>query len=655
MTETNEQYEFGVEVPQLMSMFINSVYSSKDMFLREAISNASDALTKFFDLKTKFDEAGLITHMYGDLKIEIIPDFENNTLIIRDNGIGMTKDDLRNFLGNIAASGTAKFREALNKKEDVEALIGQFGLGFYSLFLVASQVDVITKNPRDCAYLWSSTGQTGYTIKETEVDAGFLHGTTIYLRLKEGEEEFLKTDKLIELIKKHSMYIQYPIYVETEVTKKTEETKEGEKEDDEVKEVKEDDKETEEKKVEETKVKEMKKVNTSDVHVWKKKVQDVSKEDLQKFYTHISKDCNEFLAVESFHFEGIVDVKLLLFIPKKQPMNFFEKPAEKARNIKIYNNNVFITDELTREIVPEWMDFVYGAVTSSDFSLNISREFLQGKTALNILKKKMPKCIATLIKNAMVKNSEAITSEFGKNIKQAVQATKDGVQEDFAKFLRYPTNQDKKLISLDEYLSKVDESEKVIYYLTGLNQKDVENSIYLDAYKDKTVLLMSEVHDEIMLQGFKEYKGMSLQNISSEPKDNKDAEVEEEFKEFVKKIEEILNEKIEKVVVSRRYKSLPATLLTSQFACSNTMESILKINSMAENNLLYQMALKAKKILEINPENEFIQSIKKEFDAGNEDKFKELVLFLHKATIIGCGYPSDDNTGFIRKLFELVK
>ncbi|OQS55291.1 HSP90 [Ecytonucleospora hepatopenaei] len=658
-TNKNEEtFEFGVEVPQLMSMFINSVYSSKDMFLREAVSNASDAITKFVGIKSELDGEGYSTHMYSDLKIEIIPDKENKTLIIRDNGIGMTKDDLKNFLGNIAASGTAKFREALaTNKESVESLIGQFGLGFYSLFLVAEQVDLISKNPRDKAYFWSSKGQTGYSIKEYEEDLSFSHGTSIFLRLKEGEEAYLSSEKLIELVKKHSMYIKYPIFVESEVKVKKEAKKENKDEVEEVKEENENKDNKEEKKdveeVEET-VKEMKVVNNSEVNVWKKKVSEVSKEDLQKFYTHISGDTNEFLAVESFQFQGLVEVKLLLFIPSKQRMNFFIKQEEKAKNIKIYNNNVFITDSLPRDVVPEWMDFMYGAVTSSDFSLNISREFLQGKTALKILKSKLPKSIASMIKECMKdeKKAETITAEFAKNIKMAVQTTTDNTQEEFAKFLRYYTNQEKKLIGLDEYMNLIGEEEKQILYLTALNQKDIENSIFLDAYKDKHVLLMTDASDEIMMQGFKQYKGMDLQNISVE---NSGAEEPmPEFDEFKKKIAEVLKEKVEKVVVSKRYKSLPATLLTQKFGYSSTMESIIKFNSNVENNMMYQMMLGMKKVLEVNPENEFIQKIKAEFDAGNEEKTVELINFMYQATVVGCGYPSDNTTGFIRKLFELI-
>lgn len=656
--ESREEYEFGVEVPQFMSMFINSVYSSKDLFLREAISNASDALTKFFDQKAFFDKDGYTTDMYSDLKIEIIPDKDNKTLIIKDNGIGMTKDDLKNYLGNIASSGTAKFKELTVQKgiyQNVDDLIGQFGLGFYSLFLVAKHVDVVTKNPRDHAYLWSSDGECGYSIKDYDYDGN--HGTTIYLRLEDGEDAFLNSNKLMELVKKHSMYIKYPIGVETEVEQKKETTGNAVVEEVNDKEGTVNDKEKTVKKF----TKEMKIVN-SRIQVWKKKVADVPEEDLKKFYKQISGDYDDYMAVESFHYEGVVELKILLFIPKKQRMNLFEKQSEKAKNFKIYNNNVFIADELSREIVPEWMGFVYGAIISPDLSLNISREFLQGQAALKILKAKLPKCINQMIKKKSTTDKEQFkrfTNEFSKNIKLAVKDVGESLQNTYANFLKYPTNQSKDHISLGEYCNQLAATEKQILYLTGLSQKDVETSIYLDGYKDRHVLLMSDPIDEIMLQSFKKYNDLPFQSISAEGVLNKKGceetqEENEEFKTFAEKIQEILKEQVEKVVISKRFKDIPASILTTKFSCSSTFESILRANATAENNMMVQMMLNSKNIFEINPDNAFVQEIKDEFDNGNMDKVTEYIKFLHQAISVGCGFALDNKTDFIRTMFKIV-
>ncbi|CAG2100734.1 unnamed protein product [Medioppia subpectinata] len=531
---------FGVEVPQLMSMFVNSVYSSKDLFLREAISNASDAITKMYESKASLDADGYKT-------IEVIPDVKNNCLIIRDNGIGMTKEDLKNYLGSIAASGTGKFRELMNStnKQKMEDLIGQFGLGFYSLFLVADRVDVITKNPRDSSYLWTS--------EEYEFDG--LHGTSIVLHLKEGEGEFLKTDVLTKLIKKHSMYIRYPIALhvekEIEVAEEEEKPKVDEEEEapnndnqPEVTEVKED---AEVKKTKK-KITEMQIIN-SDISVWKKKAK----------------------------------------------MSFFEKPTEKATNFKIYNNNVFITDSLPRDIVPEWMSFVVGAVTSSDFSLNISREFLQ------------------------------------------VRETSDNIQKTFAQFLMYPTNKDSKLTSLDGYCKQIDESDKQILYLTGLNQKDVENSLYLDAFKDRTVLLMSDASDEIMLQGFKNYNGLTFQNISAEGVDMVSSDVDTTFDEFGEYCQKLLENSTEKVIFSKRFQTVPASILTTKHSHSSTMEAIMRSHPNAENDLMMQMMLKSKKIFEMNSGNIFVNNLKALYDEKKLKKVDEYVKFLYDATAVGCG------------------
>ncbi|ORD93773.1 HSP82 [Enterospora canceri] len=645
-----EKHEFGVEVPQLMSMFINSVYSSKDLFLREAVSNASDACKKLFDSKAQFDKEGYETVAYNALKIEIVPDKDNRTLVIRDNGIGMTKDDLRNYLGSIAASGTALFREMQNKAgAQVDDLIGQFGLGFYSLFLVAQRVDVVTKSPRDSAYVWSSDGSSGYTIEECDSFDG-KHGTAIYLRLKDGEDEFLDSNRLIELVKKHSMYIRYPIAVECEKKPEKKEKENGDVE--EVEEVKD--------KVDEIKEKEMKIAN-SDVEVWNKKISDIPEEDLKKFYKQISGDYDDYLAAESFHLEGIVGVKVLLFIPKRQRMNFFQKQDEKARNIQIYNSSVFITDVLPRDVVPEWMGFVVGAVSSSDFSLNISREFLQGKTALKILRTRLPKCIATMIKNLSQENFDKFVVEFSRNLKLAVKDTTDQVQTSFAQFLRYPTNQNpSEKISLNEYCNRIGKEEKQILVQTALTQKEAETSIYLDGFKDRTVLLMGDPFDEIMLQGYRSHNGLEFQNIAKEGvlgEDGTETKAEEfdGYADFSKEIVRILEKQVEKVIVSKRFKGVPASILITKYGYTPTMETILKANSSTEHNMMLQMLDGQKKIVEINPENRFIQKIKGEFDKKNATKVEEYVRFLWQSTAIGCGFPVEDKNGFIRTMYELME
>ena len=645
---TEEKYEFEAEVPQVMSIIINSVYSSKELFLRELVSNASDALSKMMSQKQSFDDAGYATQPICSYKIQIIPDNVNKTLTIKDNGIGMTKADLINYLGSIASSGTKKFREALDKSKgnaNVDALIGQFGLGFYASFLVAEKVDVITKNPKDEGYIWSSTGNNSYTISKFDVAE---HGTSIILKLKEGEEEYLKAERLTDLIKKHSLYIKYPIAL---LTLKEEETKEKEGEiEGEVEEIKEEKEEVKEDSVMQEQI-----IN-SEIPVWTKKVEEIPEADLKKFYKSISNDYDDYAAVQSWHFEGMMDLKILLFIPKRAKMNFFEKQQDKNTNIKVFNSNVFVTDDLGKDVVPDWMNFVVGAVSSSDFPMNISREFLQGKAAINLLKTKLPKCVSEMIKK-LEKDESAYSNfykEFSSNIKLAVRHYTDSQQETFAKFLRYPTNKDTKLISLDEYLALLGENDKQILILTGLNKKEVETSLYLEGFSDRNVLLMHEAIDEIMLQGLKTYKNIPFQMISAEGVESSTASEENAeytpFKDFIK---EMLKDKVERVEISRRFVGVPATLLTTKYANSSAMENIIKSHPGSESNPMLMMMMQSKKIFEINIDNVIIKLIKGYFDENKMDKVNKYVNFLFNSSLVGCGFALEDKSAFIKDLYSI--
>lgn len=659
--ENVETFNFQAEVPQVMSLIINSVYSSKEMFLRELISNSSDAISKIIAKKSEFEDQGYSIDHSGSFKITVIPDKKNNTLTIKDNGIGMTKADLISFLGSIATSGTQKFKSFLSNKNDktnLDSLIGQFGLGFYSGFLVADKIDVITKHPMDEGYIWSSKcGESAFNVAKFNV-GDINHGTSVILHLKEGEHEYLESGKLISLIKKHSFYIKYPVsvMVEKEVKKEEEKVKEIEGEEN-VEEVKEDGENPKEE-VKETYMEEQK-VN-SEVSVWGQKLDKIPEEDLKKFYKSISNDYDDYLAVQSWHYEGVIDLKILLFIPKKAKLGFFETDKDKNKNIKVFNSNVFVTDDLGKNVVPDWMNFIVGAVSSSDFPMNISREFLQGKSIMNLLKSKLPKCIAEMIRKLQNDKEKFDTfyREFAQYIKLAVRHYSDNEQEEFSKFLRYPTNKDTKtLISLDEYLEKIPENSKQILYLTGLNKQDVENSLYLEGFKDKLVLLMSESVDEFMLQGFKNYKGLELQNISMEGAESNEPLSEEqikEFSEFTEKIKTILSDKIEKVVISNRFADVVSTILVPKYGASATLEAILKAQPGADNNPMFQMMFKGKKILEINIDNPVVQRIKSLFDRGEEEDFTNYVKFLYSYALIGAGYNLEDKFAFIKSLNSIL-
>lgn len=656
-----ETFNFEAEVPQIMSLIINSVYSSKEMFLRELISNASDAISKVKTRKNELESSGYTTCPMAGYRIQVIPDKVNGTLTIKDNGIGMTKTELISFLGSIASSGTKKFKELLssqNQRSDLENLIGQFGLGFYSAFLVAERVDVVTKSPMDDCYVWTSTGGASYSIAKK--DGVEEHGTTVILTLKAGEKEFLESSRLIGLIKKHSMYIKYPIAVFVEVE---EERKEEGKEEGDVEEVKE---ETEEAQIEEEDKKKKVKivvqeqvVNTA-VSIWSRKLEEIPEDELKAFYQSLSKDYDTYSAVQTWHFEGMVDLKIILFIPKKCLFNMFETKAEKSKGISVFNSNVFVTDELPKEIVPDWMSMVVGAVSSCDFPMNISREFLQGKAVMNLLKSKLPKCIAEMIKKLEGDSEKYKTfyNEFSANIKMAVRMTSDSLQETYAKFLRYATNQDKGTeISLDEYLEKIGENQKQILVITGLTKKEVETSLCLEAFKDRLVLLMPEGADEIMLQGLRKYKDLDLQNVSVEGVDSVvpvSEEVKKDYEPFVEKVKGLMNDKIERVELSNRFATVPACILAMKYGHSSTMENMIKAQVGFEKNPMMAFMLKGKKIFELNIESPVIKQLKTMFDAGENEKFEKYVRFLYNAALVGSGYSLDDKAAFIGDLYSIL-
>lgn len=660
MTDKVETFKFEAEVDQVMSLIINSVYSSKEMFLRELISNASDAISKLVASKKEFDDKGYDTEFITKCKITMIPDKVNKTLTIQDTGIGMTKAELITFLGKVASSGTRDYKsilQAKNDKQNLDNLIGQFGLGFYSGFLVADKIDVITKSPTDEGYIWTSKcGQTSYEI--AKYDTGDMkHGTSVVLHLKEGEYEYLDSTRLINLFKKHSQFVTYrvAIMVEKEVEEEKEEVTEIDGEATDTTEAK----DTAEAKKAKKVIIEEQTIN-ADVSVWNQKLDKIPEEDLKKFYKSISNDYDDYLAVKTWHYEGKYDMKLILFIPKRPKMNFFEQQKDKSNNLKIFNANVFVTDELSKSVVPDWMNFVVGAVSSSNFPMNISREFLQGCGTINFLKGKLPKCIAEMIET-LVYDEEAYNkfySDYSQNIKLAVRDHTGPEYERFLGLLRYPTNRNpEKLISLAEAKEELDKSQsKQLLYLTGLNKTDVTTSLYLEAFKDKLVLLMSEPVDEIMLQKLKEFEDIKLQNISVEGVEcgTVSEDTATEYASFIEKIKSILKDKAESVTISTRHSTVPAFILSSKYGASATFENIIHAQPGMDKNPMLQMMFKGKKIFEINIENTVIKNLKALFDKGEEDSVIKYTNFLYNAAMVGCGYSIDNKSTFIRDLYNIL-
>ncbi|ORE00653.1 HSP82 [Hepatospora eriocheir] len=643
--EKGDKKAYTVNDKSLFEMLSKNTYKDKDVFLREIISNASDAIQKLVASKTKLDDEGYETEMYGNLQIDLYIDKVNNRLIVRDNGIGMTRENLINYLGRIAQSGTAEFKKENEKKSVNDDLIGNFGVGFYSMFMIADRIDLITKNPRDKAYIWSSNNETGFNIME--YDGEFQkHGTVIYMSVKESELEYLEESKISEIVKKNSSCINYPIVINTEKQEKKEEDK-----DKEVEEIEEDNKE----KI----VKESKILNEGG-SIWSKKFKSIPKEELQSFYKLLSKDVDDYVYAESFNYEGVNDMKLMIFFPKRSRSNFFESgPSEKANNVTIYSNNVMITNEISREYVPAYMDFITAAVSSPSLRLNVSREFIQGTALFEMIKSKLPRSIYRMFSNLQDTNPtlfNELYKEYSHYLKLAVKDTRDSVQTDFAKLLKFPCNYSDEEVTLDSYILKAAEinpNSKQILFLSGTNTTDVKNSIFLDAFKDKPVIYMTSVTDEIMLQGFKTYNGFDFQSIAVEGVEGHDNENSEELKSLVDHIKEHLKDSVDKVIVSSRYESIPAVVLASKYGASSTMEKLLKNNVQTENNIMAQMLLRVKKIIEINPNNKAIIRLKELFDKNEIEQVNKLIDFIFTTALIGSGYQLEKTGSYAKDVFGL--
>lgn len=650
---------------QVLNMMIKSVYSSDEMFLRELVSNASDACDKLRTLHMQLSDEGYVVDPVASLHIEIIPDKEAKTLTIRDNGIGMTREDLNNYLGVIAKSGTKGFKEALKaRQEGANAhLIGQFGIGFYSAYLVSSKVEVVTRHPKGEALRWTSTGKDGYTIEEYDGE-GFAHGTSLILHIKDKSVEFLESKRIIETVKKYSSFNLYPIYTHVEKEVDVEE----EKEEDKVEEIQTE--ESSEPKVEEVKedVKEKakriemvkEKINV-EKPLWERNIKEVPEDEMKSFYKTISGDWDDFLAMDFWQIEGIVSVKMLMFIPKRARFDMFNR-TKKNNSIKMYCNNVFVTDDLG-DAIPEWMGFVSGAIISDDLPMNISRELIQGTSVMKMVRKTLPQKILEMI-GKLANDGEKYKTfykEFGNSLKMAVGEANDSQRDEYAKCLRYYTTKSgDEMVTLDKYVEGMHANQKQIYVLTGIGKDQVKSNPVLGSFEKYEVVYMYDVMDEVMLRGFKKYKGHVVQRITSEgvelpEEDNVPEEVVKSHEEFCKKVKDVLSDRVEKVSVNTRLGAgVPVVISTTKYSLSGAMENIMRSQPVTEANPLAAMTAVSKKIFEMNPNHGLIKKMKRQFESNDVESMSKLLEVLFDTALIHNGFMLSNSNEFCLKVFDFL-
>ncbi|KAL7061125.1 hypothetical protein AAHC03_09881 [Spirometra sp. Aus1] len=639
MSEEPETFAFQAEIAQLMSLIINTFYSNKEIFLRELISNCSDALDKIrYESLTNPE----VLDTNKELCIKVIPNKADNTLTIIDSGIGMTKADLINNLGTIARSGTKAFMEALSAGADI-SMIGQFGVGFYSAYLVADKVEVISKHNDDVQYLWESSAGGSFTIRPMEEDP-IGRGTKIILHVKEDQVEYLEEKRVRDVPKVEDI--------------DDEEDSEKEGDDEKSKEKKKKKKQIKEKYMDEEELNKMK-------PLWTRNPDDITREEYGEFYKQLSNDWEDHLVVKHFSVEGQLEFRALLFIPKRAAFDLFEN-RKKRNNIKLYVRRVFIMDNC-EDLIPEYLNFIRGVVDSEDLPLNISREMLQQNKILKVIRKNLVKKCLELIDELTedAENYKKFYEQFSKNIKLGIHEDSTN-RKKLSEFLRYySSSSGDEMTSLKDYVSRMKENQTDIYYITGESKEAVANSAFTEVLKKRglEVLYMLDPIDEYAVTQLREYDGKKLVCVTKEglelPEDEeskkKFEELKTEFEPTCTKIKEILSGKVEKVTISNRLLTSPCCVVTSAFGWSANMERIMKAQALRDSSTMGYMA--GKKHLELNPEHIIIKKLKEmlaDSQGENQKICKDLIHMLFNTAMLASGFTLDDSKTHANKIHELI-
>ncbi|KAI3952579.1 hypothetical protein MKW92_037095 [Papaver armeniacum] len=692
LRKSAEKFEFQAEVSRLMDIIINSLYSNKDIFLRELISNASDALDKIRFLALTDKE---ILGEGDDTKLEILLklDKEKKILSIRDRGIGMTKEDLIKNLGTIAKSGTSAFVEKMQTSGDLN-LIGQFGVGFYSVYLVADYVEVISKHNDDKQYVWESKADGAFAISEDEWNEPLGRGTEIRLHLREEAGEYLEEDKLKDLVKKYSEFINFPISIwSTKEVDVEVPADEDDSEDESPEKSSTEDEEVEEDGEKKPKTKTVKETTSewevlNDVKaIWLRSPKEVTDEEYSKFYHSLAKDFSEDKPMSWSHFtaEGDVEFKAVLFVPPKAPHDLYESyyNANKS-NLKLYVRRVFISDEFD-DLLPKYLNFLMGLVDSDTLPLNVSREMLQQHSSLKTIKKKLIRKALDMIRRIAEEDPDESSekdntdaektndndekkgqytkfwNEFGKSIKLGI--IEDAANRGrLAKLLRFESSKsDGKLVSLDQYIKRMKTGQKDIFYITGTSKEQLEKSPFLERLTKKNyeVIFFTDPVDEYLMQYLMDYEDHKFQNVSKEGlkigKDSKDKELKDSFKDLTKWWKDALvTENVDSVKLSNRLADSPCVVVTSKFGWSANMERIMQSQTLSDASK--QAYMRGKRVLEINPRHPIIKELQERVAKDPEDaSVKQTARLMYQTALMESGFMLSDPKDFASSIYSSVR